>query len=523
MPATSAASRYRPIITAVALGALALLVCGRDLDRAPVYIYHDEAIYALNAHSILTTGRDLQGLRLPLFFHTFAWVPPIAIYARALTFIWAPVSTVTTRFPGVVFLAIDVILTYLVGRRLFRHEGLALLGAVFVMLTPSHMMHARLATDHICSLPFFMLFVLFMIGYMDHGTPRSLGAATLCLSLGIYGYNGGMTQAPVFLVLTGLLLFFTLRVRTMRPYVVAAAGVALALLPLVLWLIAHPEQPRDQLRSYAVSAPGVGAAPAGAGTALLSALVARLDAYYNFFNPSMLFFRGGQSLLDSTREVGVFLLPMAVLLPVGVHHILVRHRHLADRFVLLGFFVAPFSALIVPEANASRAFAMVPLAALIATRGVQSLLRSASMVWRGLAIVLLIATVAQFQMFYRDYLGQYRERSSSWFEGNRDGAFEALIARADGNHAARMHVSGDIPLARYSWQFYLLEHRRPDLKDRFTYCDEAFDFAAAPEGSVFLAPFNQGQPSAFDRSPMLKRVAVIENADRHPAFAVYEK
>src|SRR5262245_10940396 len=114
--------RYRPLLTAVILGAAALWIGGRELARAPVYLYHDEVLYALNGHSILTTGRDLTGLRLPLFFHTFAWVPPIAIYSRALTFMFAPVNEATARFPGVVFYALDVALTYVLARRLFRRE-----------------------------------------------------------------------------------------------------------------------------------------------------------------------------------------------------------------------------------------------------------------------------------------------------------------------------------------------------------------------------------------------------------------
>lgn len=519
--ATGATRRYRPIVTALALGALALWVGGRDLDRAPVYLYHDEAIYALNAHSILTTGRDLNGLRLPLFFHTFAWVPPIAIYARVLAFMFVPVTEFTTRFPGIVFFAVDVILTYIVGRRLFRHEGLAVLAGGLAMLTPAHVIHARLATDHICGLPFFIGFLLLTIDFVERRALRSLCAATACLGLGIYGYNGAMTVTPVFLALTGALLFFLLEIRTLRPYLVAAAGFALALLPLMVWLLVHPEQLTDQLRSYDVSAGNTAAR--SAGSALYSAVTVRLDAYYNFFDPSLLFFRGDQSLLDSTREVGVFLLPIVVLLPVGAYYILKHRRTVPDLFVLMGFLVAPIGALIVGEVKASRALVMAPLAALVAARGVEALVRSRSLLGKGVAIALLAGMVVQFQMFYRDYVGEYRERSSFWFEGNREGAFASLVARADEKHAPALYVSGEILLANYSWQFYALKHGRPDLKGRVAYYGGGFDFGAAPAGSVFLAPFDSGQPNALDRSPVLKRVALVENADRHPAFAVYEK
>jgi Dolichyl-phosphate-mannose-protein mannosyltransferase len=518
---TPAMGRYRPILTAVFLGLVALVVGGRDLDRAPVYLYHDEAIYALNAHSILTTGRDLMGLRLPLFLHTFAWIPPIAIYARVLTYVFLPVTEFTTRFPGVVFFAIDVSLTYLVGRRLFKGEALAILAGVFLMLTPAHLIHARLATDHICHMPFFIAFVWLIVDYIEGRRLLSLGAATTCLGLGIYGYNGAMTQAPVFLALTGAVLFLVLNIRTVRPYVVAGAGMALAMLPFALWLLVHPETLTDQLRSYDVSSSGQAAARS-VGESLYSALTARLDAYYNFFDPSLLFLSGDQSLLDSTREVGVFLLPIVVFLPAGAYYILTHRRTIPDLFVLAAFLAAPIGALIVGEVKASRALVMAPLAALVCARGVEALMSARSLMWRAVAIVLLAALGLQFQTFYADYAGPYRERSSQAFEGNRDAAIASLVARADTTRAPALYVSGDILLVNYSWQFYALKHQRPDLKTRMLYFDGQFDFGAAPAGSLFLSRPDADRAGALDAAG-LTRVATIDNVDGHPAFAVYEK
>ncbi len=514
-------NRFRPALIAIALGAVALLVGGRDLGRAPIYLYHDEAIYALNAHSLLTTGHDLLGLRFPLFFHTFAWVPPIAIYARLFTFMFVPVSEATTRFPGVVFFAIDVGLTYLLARRVFRRDGLAVLAAVFVMLTPAHLIHARLATDHICHIPFFILFVLLTIDYIERQRLWSLGVATFCLGLGIYGYNGAMPMTPVFVALTGGLLLFTLRIRTWRPYIVAAAGMTAALLPFVLWLFVHPETLMDQLRSYDVSA-AAQAPVRPPGAALMSALTVRLDAYYNFFDPALLFFLGDQSQLDSTREIGVYLLPIVVFLPAGAYYILRHRRTIPDLFVLAGFLVAPIGALIVGEVKASRALVMAPLAAVICARGFEGMIQAPRIVWRGAAIVLLAAMGLQFQSFYTDYVGAYRERSGMWFEGNRDEAIGTLVARADANKSQTMYVSSGITLVNYSVQFYALKHQLPDLKSRVTYFDRDFDLSRAAKGSVFLSPADSLDTGPFDASG-LTRVASIENLDRHVAFVIYEK
>jgi 4-amino-4-deoxy-L-arabinose transferase-like glycosyltransferase len=493
-------------------------VSGRSLGSAPVYLYHDEAIYALNALSLLSNGHDLNGLRLPLFFHTFAWVPPIAIYSRALAFLFLPVSEATTRLPGVLILAVDVALTYVVGRRLFRRDSLAILAAVLLMLTPAHFMHARLATDHICHLPSFIVYLLLMIDYIERRRVWVLFGATACLGLGFYGYIGAMTAAPVFLAFTAAVLL-VLGVRTVRPYIAAAGGFAAALLPFLLWLLIHPEQIGDQIRSY-VPAGGAGAAPPSVGAALFSAIMVRLDAYYAYFDPALLFFRGDGSPLDSTREVGVFLLPIVVLLPAGAYYILKHRRTAADFFILAGFFVAPIGALAVGEAKASRALVMAPLAALVSARGVECLVRRSTAA-RIAAVALVLGMAVQFQQFYRDYMGGYRERSSVWFESNRDGAFDRLVGLAAPTQA-RMYVSDGIPLVHFSWEFYASKHERPDLTRDVAYFNPDDDVSRAPRGSLFLAPY-EGEMSRVHGSRAMTRIAVVENADRHPAFAIYRQ
>jgi len=315
-------------------------------------------------------------------------------------------------------------------------------------------------------------------------------------------------------------LWLLLDVRTLEPYIAAAAGFALALLPFLAWLVVHPEQLRDQFRSYDVAAAG-GAAARSPAAALFAAVIVRLDAYYNYFDPSLLFFRGDQSLLDSTREAGVFLLPILVLLPAGAYYILRHRRTAADLFVLTGFFVAPIGALVVGEVKASRALVMVPLAALVAARGVEALVQRRSAFWRAAAVALVVGMAVQFQRFYGDYVGEYRERASSWFENNRDGAFDRLVALAEPTHAW-MYISGDIPLVQFSWQFYAMKHHRPDLTRDVVYFDPADNMRAAPAGTLFLTPYaTDGR--LVSGSARLTRVALVENADRHPAFAIYRK
>jgi hypothetical protein len=91
------------MVVSVALLAIAggLLYLTR-LGDVPAYVMHDEAQGALQAHSIATTGRDLSGRVLPLYFTEPEFPPgrdPALIYFSALAYQVLPFSETGIRIP----------------------------------------------------------------------------------------------------------------------------------------------------------------------------------------------------------------------------------------------------------------------------------------------------------------------------------------------------------------------------------------------------------------------------------------
>src|SRR5882672_2588780 len=81
----------------------------RHLGEAPVYMSPDEAIIAVDAHSIATTGRDVHGVFMPLYFkiqmrgeERQGWFMPVIFYAMAAVLKALPLSEVSARLPSVV-------------------------------------------------------------------------------------------------------------------------------------------------------------------------------------------------------------------------------------------------------------------------------------------------------------------------------------------------------------------------------------------------------------------------------------
>src|SRR5262249_1673435 len=157
----------------------------------------------------------------------------------------------------------------------------------------------------------------------------------------------------------------------------------------------------------------------------------RSDVYFSYFNPSMLFFSGASSVVQSTRQAGFFLLPFLILLPAAIIYVL---RHDSEWFAwlaLVAFFATPLAASIVDERGpVQRGISLAPFGAILVAYYVKRV-TSEPRLWRRAIVWLLVALIpVSFARFHRDYLGDYRQRSSYYFEQNIRGALEAAIADA---------------------------------------------------------------------------------------------
>jgi 4-amino-4-deoxy-L-arabinose transferase-like glycosyltransferase len=512
-------SRAVRVVIGLALLAAAVVLYARHLSEAPVYMSPDEVIIAVDAHSVATTGRDVHGAALPLYFkiqmrgeERSGWFMPVIFYAIALVLKVLPLSEVSARLPSVVVGLTDIILIFFIVRRMFKCEWLAAAAAGMLALTPAHFILSRYALDYLYPLPFLLGWLLCVLAYLEHGRLRMLFAATLLLGIGFYSYIAAVLMAPIYLLFTAALLFHARK--PARDYVVAAAGFALPLVMLVPWLMAHPTAFADTAGRYDLYNTGRMDALQGLRSFLsYNNIEERAAIYWSFLNPSFLFFTGDAQMPFSTRAVGVFLMPSALLMIAGICFA-IRRPTPAHLIVVLGFFAAPLAAVLVPEnSEIIRAAAMLPFGVLLAAMGVEAcwqwgmvprarllllpfgvavLLGSLAygawslaahghltsstgpLIGAGAAlcliafasdavsfakiaaVCLLVAMPVQFAGFYRDYFTDYRRRSSNWLGGNLRGALVDLMDREARDHApyiyfARLRSTAGVPDIRNRW------------------------------------------------------------------------
>lgn len=490
----------------VNIGVLALILAASAalyfyrLDAAPPHIQIDEAMIAVNAHAIATTGRDLRGEFLPLYTRTAdtSWYQPMVIYASAAALAVLPFNEWTVRTPTVLFALANIALMFVFIRRLFGSVPLAAIAAAMLALTPGHIIHARYGVDYLFPVTFILGWLVCLVTYRERRQPWLLALASMVLGIGFYCYISSIVMMPLYLVLTLLMLYDD---RAPQRSFALTTGLFFALqAPFLFWLSFHPEAYTATVAKYGLyDTTQLNAAQGLRSTFSFLSISQRLDQYWNYFDPSFLFFGSGIKVQFSTNLVGVFLLPMAFFIGVGVFAAAKHRAAPLHRVVLWGFVSAPLAAAIPTEQNAIfRALGLLPFGVILAAIGIRHLWRhplsnplaiglhlagwvalgggvaygawtlatqhrltssTAPLVATGvgalvlarytsrhtqlkaITVALFAVLLLQFNSFWSDYLNDYRVRSAFWIGGNLRGAMEELIARSDGEAAPDIYFS----------------------------------------------------------------------------------
>jgi len=485
---------------AIVAGLLAVVVAyGWRLDYAPPYVEIDEVLIGLDGHAIAKTGRDLRGEVLPLYSQTaeHSWYQPMVIYLAAATMTVLPLSEWSVRMPTVAIGVLDVVLMFFVARRYFRDAAFGAIAAALLALSPAHFIHSRYGMDYLYPVPFVLGWLLCLACYVDDRRRWQLAAATAVLGVGFYSYIASIVLMPLYVTMTCVVLWR--REAPARAYAWVAGGFAAFMLPFLFWLARHPSAYLATVEKYGLYDTRSMDAVQGLRSFIsYESVSSRLSDYWNFYNPSFLFFGSGTKLMFSTSRAGVFLLPVAVFLVIGIIYAW-RRRGDLDAVCIAGFFTAPLAALVVSEDHAIfRALVILPFGILLSTLGVEVVLTAVSRrrlryaylplafatvvaglaygmwtvatqgrltastlpligvglavwivgtivdrtgEWRVVAWCLLVLAPLQFAGFWRDYFSDYRARSGYWLGGNIRGALETVIAR---------DMSGPVPRVYFS-------------------------------------------------------------------------
>ena len=401
-------ARLNSTLTLVCVALATVLLYAWRLDESSLPRQPDEMSGARQARSIATNGRDPDGRTLPLYFHAHddVWLPPVPVYVMALFLKLSAMSGKATRLSAVAVGVLDVVLMFVLAKRLFKSDRMGSVAAGLLAMTPAHVIYSRMAIDALYPVPFVLAWLLGLSAFFTRPRDWCLFAGTAALGLGFYTNATAVLIMPGCVLLTAIALRLEGR-RSMRPYAMAVAGFLLPLLLLVPWFLQHPHNYIDTVGRWGVH-PAYIRNPVDGISALSnwSSLSTRAWLFWDFFNPSYLFFVGSPTLVNTMGRTGVFLIPVAALLTLGLAGMFSTSRPGTMRVILVaGFVWVPLVASTFNERQAiTNELAMLPFAILIATFGAARLLEAPQRMWRGAGVCLLMLMPIQFGFFVRDYL-----------------------------------------------------------------------------------------------------------------------
>ena len=190
---------------------LSIFLRFNQLGSNPPSINWDETSIGYNAYSILKTGNDEYGNRLPLSFRSFDdFKPPVYIYLTVPSVALFGLSEFAVRAPAAFFGTLSVVIFYLLVREVLKNfsfrqrEQIALLSAFFMAVSPWHLQFSRAAYEGNIGLFFLMgAMYAFFVGLRKS---YFLLFSSILFVVGIYSYHSFRLIIPIFLVV--LLVIF---------------------------------------------------------------------------------------------------------------------------------------------------------------------------------------------------------------------------------------------------------------------------------------------------------------------------
>ena len=348
--------RLRPVATACLLALATSIFYGLALGRQP--IGRDEARVVSQAQ------QPVQGVPPVVINAGDRWLQPVNVYATKFAHVVTP-GFFAGRWASVMVSAINVGLVFMVGWRVFGGYIAALAAALALIFMPAHMTFGRQGLEPIYVVPFVLIWLYALAGFIEKDRPEQIAAASAALGAGVYS----TTAAPLtmaFLWLMMIVVLLTVRRLKLSTLGIAASSFIVMLAPLAIWFFLHRDTYMDTYGSWAIH-PAHIRNPLDGLLAFINrnTLGTRVSSYWSLIDPSYLFFSSAEGRAPLHWA-------LAPLLTVGVVRCATKPKPMA-LIVLAGTLIAPLAGASFGQPRyIANALALLPFLALLAGYGVDA-------------------------------------------------------------------------------------------------------------------------------------------------------
>ena len=407
-------SKQLVALLAVFIASAAVRIVG--LENNPPGLFVDEAAAALDARSIILTGKDMWGESFPLFFrslgdynsgfHRYLMIPFVALFGLK---IWS------IRIVSALISLLTVIVCYFIGKKMggFR---LGLFAAMFFGFSPWSIMYARVAMEQVF-FPFFLSLIIWAILVWRDANARFYRDLCLGALFGLTFYTYQPARVLVPLLFAGFIIIFFKRIGFKRALQITV-GFTLALLPAIHFVLVRPHDffARASILSI-FSEP----------KPIADYVFNFISNYIAHYSPQFLFFEGDANIRHSPVGFGM-MYPIAIfLIPLGFANLFKNKRELFWLFLLFAA-LYPFPAALTTTGipHGLRSLGAIPALEILSALGLEFLLVEGKGRLKAAPLAFVIAELALFLVFAHHLFFKYPSYSKSQWRWDYKELFSEL-------------------------------------------------------------------------------------------------
>lgn len=408
------------------------------LETTPPSLYWDEVSQGYNAYSILTTGRDEHQERFPLArFQAFGdYKAPVYIYLDVISIWLFGQSEFAIRLPSAVLGSLTIIFTYLLVVEMFhdnKRKGLIAFAAAFLLATsPWHIQLSRVAYEANVA-TFFTVMGVYLLLCARRKKRYIFPLGVISLALAFYAFNAHRIFIPLLFVLL-ISLYWRDFIQRKKEIILSGLLGLILLIPFLIYL----STPESKLRFKEVNIFS-DLSIIELSNRLLeedeNSLIGRIlhnrrilytlsyvKHYFDFYNPSYLFFSGDQNPRFSTQNNGQLYLFSLPFILIGGYLILKSKGK--TKLLLFGWFLlAPVAAATARETpHALRGETFIPLFEILAAFGIVALFvftkkYNSKAFYAGLIVLFVLAIYSFFHFIHMYFVHMPHLYSQDWQYG----------------------------------------------------------------------------------------------------------
>lgn len=461
----------KPAYLIVLIIFLSLIIRFYQLGENPPGLDWDETAHGYNAYSILKTGRDEYGYKLPLSFRSFDdYKPPLYTYLVVPSVAVFGLNNYAVRFPSALLGVLAVLFTYLMVYELFKNKKIALLAAFFLAISPWHLQFSRVAFETNSTIFWTVLGTWgFLRGIKAQGIKITLWLSLTAFAYGanLYMYHNSRVFIPLFSLLLAY-LFIKQLIHIKKHLIIPIIIVSI----FIVFLIPVATSIAGQLRYIGTSVFG-DKSPLYKASDLLASDVKEgqgvegkvihnrrlvyvpiiVENYLSHLRPTYLFFTADMDRHHAPMVGLLYLWDLPFLL-CGVYFLISKKYNQKSKLAVFGWFLlAPVAASVtwgVPHSLRSELY--LPTYQIFTSLGILFVTKYS----RTIKIITPIIVVFLFLNFFF-YLHQYYvhmplEFSKSWLYGRREAA---LFSDSIKQNYDRVIVSTALEQPHEFWLYYL--------------------------------------------------------------------